>query len=136
MARSSSFDQTIDVNDGMFSAPEKMKSAIDAYLFGHGKQLPKTPADYFKCAYLSLACCYATAIADMESNTGKQYSYIYIVGGGAKNEYLNALTEEHTGKRVVALPIEATAVGNLKTQMSRHSAAEVPAKKSLKKSRA
>ena len=136
MAKSSSFEQTIDVNDDMFTAPESMKSAIDAYLFGHGKQLPKSAEDYFKCAYLSLACCYGDAIADMESNTGVQYNSIYIVGGGAKNGYLNALTEEHTGKRVIALPIEATAVGNLKTQMLRHSEAESAAKQQSKKNKA
>ena len=36
---------------------------------------------------------------------------------GAKNEFLNHLTARATGKRVVALPIEATALGNLKIQM-------------------
>ena len=41
----------------------------------------------------------------------------HIVGGGAKNAFLNRLTEEATGKTVVALPIEATALGNLKIQM-------------------
>ncbi|MBO7385050.1 MAG: hypothetical protein J6U63_01760, partial [Clostridia bacterium] len=41
----------------------------------------------------------------------------YIVGGGAKNGYLNRLTEEATGKRVIALPIEATAIGNLAIQI-------------------
>lgn len=122
MAKTSAFSETFDVNNDMFTAPESMRSAIDAYLFGRGKQLPKCTEDYFKCAYLSLACCYADAIRDMESNTGMQYNHIYIVGGGAKNAYLNALTEEHTGKRVIALPIEATAVGNLKTQMARHEA--------------
>jgi rhamnulokinase len=119
LAETSDFEETFDVNDGMFNAPESMKSAIDAYLFGHGKALPKENADYFKTAYKSLACCYAEAIADMERNTGMQYKEIYIVGGGAKNDYLNKLTEKHTGKRVIALPIEATAVGNLKTQMKR-----------------
>ena len=44
---------------------------------------------------------------------------LYIVGGGAKNAYLNELTEQETGLRVVALPIEATALGNLKIQMTR-----------------
>ena len=34
-----------------------------------------------------------------------------------KNQYLNELTEKYTGKKVVALPIEATALGNLKIQM-------------------
>ena len=42
---------------------------------------------------------------------------LYIVGGGAKNGFLNRLTEEATGKTVLALPIEATALGNLKIQM-------------------
>ena len=108
-----------DVNDDMFTAPEKMKDAIDAYLFGHGKALPKNAEDYFKCAYNSLAFCYGEAIRDMENNTGVQYKEIYIVGGGAKNGYLNDLTEKYTGKKVVALPIEATAVGNLMIQMKR-----------------
>jgi rhamnulokinase len=40
------------------------------------------------------------------------------VGGGAKNAFLNALTEKASGKRVIALPIEATAIGNLKIQMN------------------
>ena len=35
----------------------------------------------------------------------------------AKNGFLNKLTEEATGKQVIALPIEATALGNLKVQM-------------------
>ena len=46
-----------------------------------------------------------------------KYEKLYIVGGGAKNQFLNRLTEEATGKQVVALPIEATALGNLKIQM-------------------
>ena len=45
------------------------------------------------------------------------YEKLYIVGGGAKNDFLNRLTEEATGKKVIALPIEATALGNLKIQM-------------------
>ena len=39
------------------------------------------------------------------------------MGGGAKNAFLNELTEKATGKQVVALPIEATALGNLKIQL-------------------
>ena len=54
---------------------------------------------------------------ELETNTGYPYEKLYIVGGGAKNTFLNRLTEEATGKRVVALPIEATALGNLKIQM-------------------
>ena len=57
------------------------------------------------------------AIVGLEKNTGKTYPEIYIVGGGAKNTFLNKLTEEATGNEVIALPIEATALGNLKIQM-------------------
>ena len=39
------------------------------------------------------------------------------MGGGAKNVFLNELTEKASGKKVIALPIEATAIGNLKVQL-------------------
>ena len=73
--------------------------------------------DYFRCAYRSLAVSYRQAIEELEENTGSGYEKLYIVGGGAKNTFLNRLTEEETGKTVIALPIEATALGNLKIQM-------------------
>ena len=56
------------------------------------------------------------AIRELEENTGRTYEKLYIVGGGAKNQFLNRLTAELTGKEVVALPIEATALGNLNIQ--------------------
>ena len=57
------------------------------------------------------------AVQELQHNTGRHFDKLYIVGGGAKNGFLNRLTEEATGKRVIALPIEATALGNLKIQM-------------------
>ena len=119
MAESSSFEELFDVNDPSFMAPESMKAAIDEYLSSRGKPTPVTTADYFNSAYHSLASCYFDAISDLEENTEREYSEIYIVGGGAKNEYLNDLTERYTGRRVIAMPIEATAIGNLKVQMDK-----------------
>ena len=119
MAKNSSYDELFDVNDASFMAPKSMKGAIDAYISAKGKAIPKSDADYFNCAYHSLAACYDGAIRDLEANIGREYSEIYIVGGGAKNTYLNELTERYTSKRVIALPIEATAIGNLKVQMRR-----------------
>ena len=102
------------MNDPSFLAPESMKAAFDAKL----PHPPKCAAGYFRCAYRSLAVGYKQAIEEIERNTGKTYSKLYIVGGGAKNAFLNRLTEEATGKQVIALPIEATALGNLKIQMN------------------
>ena len=100
-------------------APKSMKDAIADYLTARGKKAPEADADFFNSAYVSLADGYRKAIGDLERNTGKTYPAIYIVGGGAKNTYLNGLTEAATGKKVIALPIEATAIGNLKVQMNR-----------------
>ena len=112
-AEASEFSETVDANAAAFLAPESMKAAFDAAL----AMRPQTAGDYFRCAYRSLALSYMNAVQELQHNTGCHYDSIYIVGGGAKIAFLNRLTEEATGKRVVALPIEATALGNLKIQM-------------------
>ena len=112
-AEKSGFDGTVDVNDSAFLAPESMKAAFDAAL----GEKPREAADYFRCACRSLALSYKTAIEELERNTRRTYEKLYIVGGGARNAFLNRLTQETTGLEVVALPIEATALGNLKIQM-------------------
>ena len=120
MAAKSDYTEIFDVNDDSFMAPESMKGAIDAYFVARGEKAPDKMADYFNSAYVSLAYGYKKAIDDLENNTGKTYPGIYIVGGGAKNGYLNGLTEDATGKKVVALPIEATAIGNMMSQIKRN----------------
>ena len=112
-AQESSCDCLVDANAQEFLAPESMKAAFDSAT-GHALQ---TAGDYFRCAYRSLAISYRDALEELEANTGCKYDKLYIVGGGAKNAFLNRLTEEATGKQVIALPIEATALGNLKIQM-------------------
>ena len=112
-AEESACDILVDANAPEFLAPKSMKAAFDA---AAGERL-KTIGDYFRCAYRSLAVSYREALKELERNTGCAYEKLYIVGGGAKNAFLNRLTEEATGKKVIALPIEATALGNLKIQM-------------------
>lgn len=114
-AQKSVCDVLVDANDSAFLSPESMKEAFDRAADG----TLVSQGDYFRCAYRSLALSYKKAICELEENTGRRYCCIYIVGGGAKNDFLNRLTEETTGKRVIALPIEATALGNLMVQMQR-----------------
>ena len=113
MAEESDCRIIVDANAQEFLAPESMKAAFDQAANGG----LKTAADYFCCAYRSLAVTYRNALNNLELNTGETYDKLYIVGGGAKNQFLNRLTEEATGKKVIALPIEATALGNLKVQL-------------------
>ncbi|MCD8372509.1 MAG: rhamnulokinase [Clostridia bacterium] len=112
-ARESDFKQSADVNDSKFLSPESMKAAFDSCF----EDKPRSIGDYFKCAFLSLAQSYKKALRELSANTGKTFDKLYIVGGGAKNTYLNELTEQICNIKVVALPIEATAIGNLKIQM-------------------
>ena len=112
-ALESGCDLLVDANAPEFLAPRSMKAAFDTAADGK----LHTVGDYFRCAYRSLAVSYRDALDELEANTGCTYEKLYIVGGGAKNAFLNRLTEEATGKKVIALPIEATALGNLKIQM-------------------
>ncbi|HAQ52120.1 MAG TPA: rhamnulokinase [Lachnospiraceae bacterium] len=112
-ANVSRFDETVDINDDIFLSPESMKAAFDSML-SKGADFA---GDYYRCAYRSLALSYKNNIDELEHNLNETYDKLYIVGGGAKNSFLNTLTENITGKDVIALPIEATALGNLRIQM-------------------
>ncbi|MBQ3355645.1 MAG: rhamnulokinase [Oscillospiraceae bacterium] len=112
-AKASRFDELVNADAELFLSPSRMKAAFDMSL----ETKPSRPADYFRCAYRSLALSYKYALDELERNTGKTYERLCIVGGGAKNQFLNDLTAHFTQKQVIALPIEATAIGNLKAQM-------------------
>ena len=105
-AEESTCDLLVDANAPEFLAPKSMKAAFDK---ATGGKL-KTIGDYFRCAYRSLAESYRLALSELERNTGATYEKLYIVGGGAKNTFLNRLTEEATGKKVIAHDIFADEV--------------------------
>ena len=110
------YTRIFDVNAARFSAPQDMRAEIRTALAETG-EAPATDADLINSIYHSLAYCYGEAFRELEALTGQHWDKLYIAGG-AKNATLNELTAHYTGKQVVALPIEATAIGNLKIQMS------------------
>ena len=112
MAMESDFKELINPNSPEFTAPENMIEAIRKYL---GK--PELPiGDVLNSVYNSLANSYNEAVKTIERVSGKQIDLINIIGGGSKDSYLNKLTKEYTGKKVLAGPTEATAIGNLIAQ--------------------
>jgi rhamnulokinase len=64
----------------------------------------------------SLALRYASIVEKLEALTGRPVPGVHVVGGGARNEYLNQATADATGRPVVAGPVEATAAGNILVQ--------------------
>lgn len=113
LAKESSFTEKIDPNDNSFLAPENMIEAVRNYL---GK--PDLPlCDVLSSVYHSLAYSYKKATEEIENISGKEIKAIHIVGGGSKDKYLNKLTAEYTGKKVFTGLMEATATGNLLSQI-------------------
>ena len=113
MARDSGSFELIDTNDYSFLAPDNMIDAIRAYL-----KNDNMPVDaVINSVYHSLAKAYSDVVAEIERISGKTVDTINIVGGGSKDAYLNELTARYTGKRVLAGPVEATATGNIISQL-------------------
>ena len=105
---------TFDVNDPSLIAPKSMKDAVMGLL---EKCPPHNYLELFDSIYHSLALGYQKAIEELKTITKREYKSIYVIGGGANNTYLNKLIHEYTRLEVIALPIEATALGNIKIQM-------------------
>lgn len=116
-AEASTFAGYADADEEKFLSPASMKETF-LTSFPEGAR-PETEGDLFRCAFTSLAHSYKRALGELERACGRTFDTLTITGGGAKNALLNRLTEEVCGVKVRALPIEATAIGNLKTQIGR-----------------
>lgn len=100
-----------DVNDSTLVAPDNMIDTIGKLICSDDLGL------ILNSAYHSLAKSYSEAVSEIEAVTGKRFNAIHIVGGGCQDKYLNILTRDYTGKSVTAGPIEATATGNIVSQI-------------------
>ena len=107
----------VDCNDDCFLAPKSMIEAVKKFCQDTEQQVPETVGEIAAVIYNSLAKCYGDTIEEIEALTGEHYSTIYVVGGGANAGYLNELTAKYTGVGVHAGPGEATAIGNILSQM-------------------
>ena len=111
------FRHLVDPNDESFLHPESMPGAIDKFCERTQQPRPVTPGAYARTVLESLALKYAAVIGEIEHLTQKAIKQIRIIGGGSKNRLLNQFTADATGRRVVAGPAEATALGNIAMQV-------------------
>ena len=113
LAMESDFKEKINPNAPEFVAPANMVEAVREYL-----DKPDLPlGDVLSSVYHSLANSYKIAIEEIEKISQKEIKAIHIVGGGSKDGYLNKLTALYTGKKVYTGLTEATATGNLISQI-------------------
>ena len=108
---------TVDCQDDSFLSPDDMVAEIKAYCARTGQRIPEPLPEIASVVYNSLAKCYADKLKEIEKLTGVKYDRINIIGGGSNAVYLNELTAKYTKVPVYAGPGEATAIGNILTQM-------------------
>ncbi|WP_066386459.1 rhamnulokinase [Neobacillus mesonae] len=110
------FQSLIDPDDPEFFNPENMPKKIREYCVKKVQQPPETKGEFLRCILESLSLKYRWVIERLEHLTGKRIEVIHMGGGGIQNEFLCQFTANATNRRVVAGPVEASAIGNSLSQ--------------------
>lgn len=111
------FSAVIDVDDATFFEPNNMPIKIQDYCRRTNQKVPETKGEILRLVMEGLALKYREAIEGLEKIVGYKIPALHIVGGGCKNKVLSQFTANAINRPVYAGPIEATAVGNLVTQL-------------------
>jgi rhamnulokinase len=98
-------------------APANMPQAIADLCRESGQPAPTSDGDIVRCALESLALRYRIVLGWLEELIGGTIDTVHIVGGGTQNQLLCQMAADACQRRVVAGPVEATALGNLAMQM-------------------
>jgi rhamnulokinase len=99
-----------------FVAPKDMPQAIRDYCRDTQQPIAQSEGELIRTALESLALRYRMVLAMLEEMVGNQIDTIHIVGGGTQNKLLNQMAADACNRRVVAGPVEATAIGNVMLQ--------------------
>jgi len=117
MARKSEpFKFLINPDDSMFLNPRNMVQAVRDFCYQTAQGTPQNHGETIRCIYDSLALKYRYTLEQILDVCDQPVETIHIIGGGANNHFLNQLTADATGLRVIAGPTEATAIGNIMIQ--------------------
>jgi len=115
-AQAAPLQSIVDPDDAEFAKHGDMPARIRAFCQRTGQVVPLSEGAVVRCALESLALKYRWVLERLETILRRRLEPIHIVGGGAQNRLLCQLTADATGRRVVAGPVEATAIGNIIVQ--------------------
>jgi rhamnulokinase len=104
------------IDPDAFLEPGEMPRKIAAHCESSDQAAPATHGEYARAILESLALRYRQMLESLETLCGRRIEVIHIVGGGSRNMVLNQFVADCTGRRVIAGPGEATAIGNLLVQ--------------------
>lgn len=111
------FQSFIDPDAPEFSTAGDIPSRIRAFCERTGQRVPQTVGEIMCCINQSLALKYRYALEQIEVCTGKRFHKIHMIGGGIQSKLLCQMTASASGRKVVAGPVEATALGNIVVQL-------------------
>ena len=123
----SSLGVVIDPDDELFASPGDMPAKIARWCRDHYAVEPEGPAQTVRLILESLACAhaaYAQGLQDVVGDLLDPASPIHLVGGGARNSLLPAMTAAACNRRVVVGTPEASALGNILAQLEATGAVE------------
>lgn len=103
-------------NESCFTSPADMPRTICEYCRQTGQTVPSSEGAVIRCVLESLALEYRRVLRALEHLTGEPLKTIHIVGGGTQNRMLCQMTADACNRRVLAGPVEATAIGNIMMQ--------------------
>jgi sugar (pentulose or hexulose) kinase len=115
-ADSGPFLAVIDPDDSSFLHPGDMPARVQAFCQRSGQAVPQTKGEIVRTVLESIALKYRLVLERLEEVTGRQLEPIHIIGGGTKNRLLSQFTADCTGRKCIAGPVEATAIGNILVQ--------------------
>jgi rhamnulokinase len=104
------------IHPDAFLEPGEMPRKISDHCRERGEAAPATHAEFVRAILESLALRYRQVLEGLEALSGRTIEVIHIVGGGSRNAVLNQFVADCTGRRVIAGPSEATAIGNILVQ--------------------
>lgn len=107
----------IDPDAPEFVAAGDIPGRITAFCERTGQPVPQSPGEIVCCINQSLALKYRYTLEQIEQSTGTQYPAIHMIGGGIQSRMLCQMTANANGRRVIAGPVEATALGNIAVQL-------------------
>ena len=96
--------------------PGDMPGKIAGYARATRQPVPETPGALVRCCLESLALAYRRTLGQLESVLERRFDRLHVVGGGGRNDLLNEMTANATGRTVIVGPFEATATGNVLVQ--------------------
>lgn len=118
----SPWDYFLDVDDPSLMLQGDMPGRINAQLRRRGRhELDTSPAHAPEVASFilsSLAVRYAEVLKLAERLCDKQFTHLWIMGGGSQNKLLTRLTEEATGLKVRGNESEGSTLGNFAIQLT------------------